>query len=103
ISAGDFNQDGNIDLAVANSEFGIGDVVAILLGNGNGTFQNGVSYPLGNGTPSPPLVADFNRDGKLDIAVGDCNSYVNCDSYVQVLLGNGDGTFQPPIGSVNQS
>lgn len=50
IAAGDFNRDGNLDLATAGS-FGSGASVNILLGNGNGTFQQGASYP---GAPFRP-------------------------------------------------
>jgi len=57
------------------------------LGNGNGTFQAPTTYPAGN-DPTPIAVADFNGDGKLDLAVADTFA-------VAILLGNGDGTFQP--------
>ena len=42
--------------------------------------------------PGPIAVADFNGDGKLDVA-----SVGTFDTEVSVLLGNGDGTFQPPV------
>jgi len=81
--AGDFNRDGKADLAVA-----IGYAVAILLGNGNGTFQAEVHYGIpctGN------LIAsgDFDGDGIPDLVVGEeaCGN-------ISILLGNGDGTFQ---------
>ncbi len=87
-AAGDFNKDGNSDLAVADS----GSAgVSILLGNGDGTYQNPVNYPAGN-SPRYVAVRDFNRDGKLDLAVVNYN-----DSTVSILLGNGDGTFQAPV------
>ena len=69
----DFNGDRKLDLAV-----GGGSSVALLLGNGNGTFQKPLVSPGG----SPLAAADFNGDGKLDL-------YASGD----ILLGKGDGTF----------
>ena len=43
--------------------------------------------------PEGALVADFNRDGKLDLVVSTCTA----ESRISVMLGNGDGTFQPPV------
>ena len=88
VVAGDFNNDGKLDLAVASS-----GGVSVLLGNGDGTFQPPLTVALPGGTAlniaSRHLVAaDFNRDGELDLAEG--NSAV-------VLLGRGDGTFQAPM------
>lgn len=78
------NGDGILDL-VTNG-------VSILLGNGDGTFRNAGGIQVsGSGGP---IAADFNADGKVDIAlladVGNLNG-------TYVLLGNGDGTFQTPI------
>jgi hypothetical protein len=83
VAVGDFNGDGNPDLAVANAYDG---TVSVLLGNGDGTFQAAQSYSAG-GSASVAL-GDFNHDGHLDIAVAG-------GSGVSVLLGQGDGTFQP--------
>jgi len=90
-SFGDLNADGKLDLAIANSSslFGVGNV-AILLGNGDGSFGNPDTYPLGL-TPWSASIADINRDGKEDVAV--C---VGGSSSVSILLGDGDGTLQPP-------
>ncbi len=96
IVAGDFNGDGRTDLAVANS----GDnTVSVLLGNGDGTFQRQITYAVGE-NPDGIVAGDFTGDGILDLAVA-CQG--NEDMYppgtdpggVYVLLGNGDGTFQP--------
>jgi hypothetical protein len=92
VAVGDFNGDGNLDLAVTDNGnlSGSGTAVSILLGNGDGTFQAPVSYPLGS-RPYFLVARDFNGDGNLDLAVGTSGS-------VSVLLGNGDGTFQDPVG-----
>jgi FG-GAP-like repeat/Putative Ig domain len=67
ILAADFNNDDKLDLAIANSGDG---TVTLLLGNGDGTFtpSAGSPYPVGSGA-SGLAVADFNGDGKLDLAV----------------------------------
>ena len=67
--------------------------VSILLGNGDGTFQPGGTYSVG-ATADAIVAGDFNGDGKLDLAVVDKIAY-GVPGAVSVLLGNGDGTFQP--------
>jgi hypothetical protein len=86
VAVGDFNGDGNLDLAVANSS---SNTISVLLGNGNGTFASQVNYATG-AAPKGVAVGDFNGDGHLDIAVTNSGS-----NTVSVFLGNGDGTFQP--------
>jgi len=85
LGLGDFNHDGNLDVAVPEPVGSAG--LGILLGNGDGTFREGAQYAVGS--VSAVAVADFNRDHKLDLAVIDAES-----NPIQVLLGNGDGTFQ---------
>jgi len=92
IAVGDFNGDGKPDLAVA--DYGA-NAISILLGNGDGTFRSSVSYGLGIGSPTSVVAADFNGDGKLDLAISD--EGVNMGVKVSVLLGNGNGTFQPRV------
>ena len=93
IVAGDFNDDGQTDLAFANEQ---SDTVAVLLGNGDGTFQPPVTYPAGQ-LPVGLVAGDFSGDGHLDLAVVNSNAYGNGPDSVSVLLGNGDGTFQPQV------
>ncbi len=86
----DFNGDGRLDLAAGTS----GNSVNILLGDGNGTFQNPQSYP--SGAPTSSLaVGDFNGDGKPDLATA--GQTINT---VSILLNNGNGTFATPVNYV---
>jgi len=91
LAVADFNHDGKLDVVAS----GTNGVVSIWLGNGDGTFKAGVGYPAGQQTVSV-AVADFNNDGNLDVVTsnwaGSCCVYDGV-----VLLGNGDGTFQPAI------
>jgi len=66
--------------------------VSVLLGNGDGTFQNHVDYATGKFTLGV-TTGDLNGDGNLDLAVSSLD-----DNTVSVLLGYGDGTFRPRIG-----
>jgi hypothetical protein len=85
LAVADFNGDGNLDW-VAGSATQM--FLTVVLGNGNGTFRAGVNYAVGQG---PEVAAgDFNKDGKLDLVTVDFGD-------VSVLLGKGDGTFQPAI------
>jgi hypothetical protein len=115
VAVADVNGDGKPDLVIVNncaiknsgceganpngcSGSSCDASVAVLLGNGDGTFQTAVTYDSGGNGASAVAVADVNGDGKLDLLVANqCISYSNCGNggAVGVLLGNGDGTFQP--------
>jgi hypothetical protein len=102
VAVGDLNGDGKPDVVVVNDCFcDLG--VAVLLGNGDGTFQTAVTYPSGGALAVSVVIADVNGDGKPDLVVGnDCGTFSNntcsgtAESGIGVLLGNGDGTFQGP-------
>ncbi|MGB2606223.1 MAG: VCBS repeat-containing protein [Candidatus Sulfotelmatobacter sp.] len=80
IVLGDFNNNGKVGVVV------LGSPIEFFPGNGNGTFGSPVSSTVNYGGSGCSAVADFNKDGNLDITTG-----------IEVLLGNGNGTFQSPL------
>jgi len=94
VAAADFNGDGILDLAVPiwASSF------ALLLGNGEGTFQAPVNYPAGNGARGI-AVGDFNGDGRLDAAVG--NQYGDSISIYLQTGESGAPTSTTVVSSLN--
>ena len=110
---GNFNDDGTLDLAFTNQNglfsTSTSGEVDVLLGNGNGTFQSLETYVVA-GNPYSIVAGDFNGDGRLDLAVATTPNpfYVddnlglspvlkNQPGSISVLLGNGDGSFQPAV------
>jgi len=84
VAVGDFNGDGNLDLAVANGGAGS---ASILLGDGTGTFTL-ASTPYVGADPWSLAVGDFSGDGVLDLAVVDLGT-----NNVVIMLGDGTGNF----------
>ncbi len=109
LALADLNGDGKLEVAVAHfcasngngyCPFDEAGLIGVLLGNGDGTFQTAITYsPAGYGTSSI-AVADINGDGKADLLVANQCAAI-CEFYgegsVGILLGNGDGTFQPAV------
>jgi hypothetical protein len=87
----DLNGDGKTDLAFANQ-----NGMLVLLGNGDGTFQQGTYYVSQDNNQSYGIATgDFNGDGKPDLAV---TSYGSSNGFANIFVGNGDGTFQTAVG-----
>ena len=90
VIAGDFNGDNKMDFAVLNQDSAS---VSILLGNGDGAFQPANNFDIRSTPGAKPVsiaAGDLNGDHKLDLIV--CNA-----PSLSLYLGNGDGTFRPPI------
>jgi hypothetical protein len=99
-AVGDFNGGGKLDLVIA-SPVSTSVKVDLLPGNGDGSFNLGSTVDTGVCQNRYPLAADFNGDGKLDLAImgGFSNQSGVCAGHhldVLALAGNGDGTFQAP-------
>ncbi len=94
-ATGDLNHDSNPDVVTANRD---SNTISVLLGNGNGTFQNKFVLPAGV-QPTALQVGDLDGDGNFDVVVANAGS-----NSVSVILGNGDGTFKNqsvfPVGNL---
>ncbi len=87
--AGDFNGDGNQDLAVADRSL---RAVNVFFGNGQGAFSTGPSLAL-SAVPTAIVTGDFNNDGRLDLAVASSPRQGQTGSTVTIFLNQGNGTF----------
>jgi hypothetical protein len=97
MAAADFDGDGRLDLAMTHPGIGGGgNTVSVLLGRGDLSFQVGSTVTVGS-TLAAIVAADFNSDGRPDLAVTNYGS-----ASVSILLGRGDGSFQAaptvPVG-----
>jgi hypothetical protein len=96
VTAADFNRDGHLDLVVSNlqndSMYRPGHDLSYFPGKGDGTFPDVKALAVASEARSASVAAgDFNQDGSPDLAAAN-----NTRNTVSVLLGKGDGTFQPP-------
>jgi hypothetical protein len=98
VVVGNFNNDGQLDIAVANSG---ADNIGVFFGHGNGTFSNQTAFSTGIGSkPYSIAIGDFNNDNQLDIAIANYGSnnfgillgYVNGTFFSQLTYFTGDGS-----------
>ena len=82
VALGDLNSDGRLDIVVISSKSGS---IGVFLGYGNGSFATMTNYSTGEGSLlSAVTIADFNNDGRLDIAVTDSGT-----NNIGILFGYG--------------
>jgi hypothetical protein len=108
VTVADLNGDGKADLVVANSGGSLRNNIAVLLGNGDGSFQSAISFDPGSADPWALTVADVNGDGKPDILfTSPYGSGSGSDGTVGVLLNNTTlgkaGTSTSIISNLNPS
>jgi len=92
LALGDLSSDGILDCLVHSADYGGEEPIGVLLGNGDGTFQDEVLLDVSSLT-GPLALGDLDNDGVLDLVSRNRNEYQT----ISALLGNGDGTFQAEI------
>jgi FG-GAP-like repeat len=95
VHAASLRGNSTMDLIITSSNL---NQIAVLLGNGNGTFQPPVFYTVGSSMniPSSVAIGDFNHDGSLDVAVAN-----SIDDTVSILLDNGSGALTPSGSAIS--
>jgi len=110
VAIADMNGDSKPDLVAVNwcsalcgTSTPIEGSVAVLLGNGDGTFQTAVAYPSGDNGSRSVATADLNGDGKIDVLTASCGPEACAPGFpggtAAVLLGNGNGTLQSALAN----
>ncbi len=96
LATGDFNGDGHTDVLIANSSV---DGLTLFLGQGDGSFvaEPAIYTASGYAGATSVVTGDFNGDGKLDAVTLNSAASYKGDLTVSAMLGNGDGTFAPPV------
>lgn len=103
VQVADLNRDGKLDIVTLDVTDG---TLSMLLGNGDGTFAARTTLPTAPANAGPYAIGDVNGDGKLDIVVFNPNGFPDAvlgAGSLDVLPGNGDGTFGAAISSVSRS
>ena len=99
ICNGDFNNDGNIDIATANDGSAS---ISVLLGNGLGSFSLFKEFKtISGGRPNSIICSDFNKDSNLDLAF--TNKIIGFNSKLSVVFGDGSGNFLNEVNLIIQN